>query len=161
MLKPAVAGASFWPMARSNAKTPAAYLASLPADRRATIAAVRTVVKKHMPKGFREAMNWGMITWEVPLSRYPHTPNGQPLCYVSLAAQKNSSTLYLMGAYADSQQYRDLKTAFAKAGKKFDMGKSCLHFKEPEDLELDAIGKLIASTSPEQWIAVMEKSRRR
>lgn len=35
-------------MARSNAKTPAAYLASLPADRRATIAKVRKVVNAHM-----------------------------------------------------------------------------------------------------------------
>jgi len=148
-------------MARSNARTPAAYLASLPADRRATIAKVRRVVNQHMPKGFRETMGWGMITWGIPLSRYPDTYNGQPLCYVSLAAQKNFSTLYLMGAAVDSQQFRDLKDAFARAGKRFDMGKSCLHFRRPEDLELDAIGRMIASITPERWIAVMEKSRRR
>lgn len=147
-------------MARSASKTPAAYLASLPADRRATIAAVRDVVNAHMPHGYEETMNWGMITWEVPLSRYPNTPNGEPLCYVGLAAQKNYSTLYLMGAYANSQRFRALQDAFAKAGKKFDMGKSCLHFKRPEDLELDAIGGIIASFSPDEWIAVMEKSRR-
>ena len=148
-------------MARSSAKTPSEYLASLPADRRATIGAVRKVVNKNMPKGFKESMNWGTITWEIPLSRYPKTYNGQPLAYVSLAAQKNFSTLYLLAAYADSRNYQQLKEAFAKAGKKLNMGKSCLHFKRVEELELDAIGKVIASFTPKQWIAVMEKSRRR
>ena len=148
-------------MARSGAKTPAEYLASLPAERRAVIAAVRDVVNQYIPTGYQEAMNWGAITWEVPLSRFPKTPNGQPLCYVSLAAHKNFCTLYLMGAYANSRQFAELKQAFAQAGKRFDMGKSCLHFKEPEDLELNAIGKVIASYTPDQWIAVMEKSRKR
>ena len=148
-------------MAPSGAKTPAEYLASLPAGRRATIAAVRDVINQYIPKGYQEAMNWGAITWEVPLSRFPKTPNGQPLCYVSLAAHKNFCTLYLMGAYANSRQFAELKQAFAQAGKKFDMGRSCLHFKAPDDLELDAIGKVIASYTPDQWIAVMEKSRKR
>ncbi len=97
----------------------------------------------------------------MPLSRFPKTPNGQPLCYVSLAAHKHFCTLYLMGAYANSKQFAALKQAFARAGKKFDMGKSCLHFTTPEDLELEAIGEVIASYSPDQWIAVMEKSRRK
>lgn len=148
-------------MARSAARTPAEYLKSLPADRRATIAAVRDVVNRHIPAGYQESMNWGAITWEVPLARSPKTPNGQPLCYVSLAAHKNFCTLYLMGAYSKSTQFAELKGAFARAGKKFDMGKSCLHFKTPDDLELEAIGKVIASYSPDQWIAVMEQSRRR
>ena len=141
--------------------TPAAYLKSLPADRRAAISTVRDVVNNHIPAGYQEAMNWGAITWEVPLTRYPKTPNGQPLCYVSLAAHKNFCTLYLMGAYSNSAQYAALKAAFARAGKKFDMGKSCLHFKQPEDLELEAIGKVVASYTPDQWIAVMEQSRSR
>ena len=148
-------------MARSPAKTPAEYLASLAPDRRAAIAAVRDVVNRYIPKGYHEAMNWGAITWEVPLSRFPKTPNGQPLCYVSLAAHKTFCTLYLMGAYANTRQFAALKRAFAQAGKKFDMGRSCLHFKGPEDLELDAIGKVIASYTPDEWIRVMVQSRRK
>lgn len=67
--------------------------------------------------------------------------------------RKNFSTLYLMGAYADPRQ--------AKALKKLDMGKSCLHFKRVEDLELGAIGKAIASTPPDELIARYEQGRRR
>ncbi len=147
-------------MARSAAKTPAEYLESLPADKRAVIAAVRKVVNQYIAKGYQESVNWGGITWEVPLSRFPKTYNGQPLCYASLAAHKNYSTLYLMGAYSNSENLRALKDAFAKARKKFDMGKSCLRFKRPEDLELEAIGRVIARFTPDEWIAVMEESRR-
>ena len=86
-------------MAHSNAMTVAAYLAGLPPAVRATVARVRRLVKHHLPGGYREAMNWGAITYEVPLRRYPTTYNGQPLCYVALAAQKGYVSLYLMGAY--------------------------------------------------------------
>ena len=80
-------------MASSKATTVAAYLKGLPADRRKVVSAVRDVVLKNLPKGYREGMNWGHITYEVPLERYPDTYNGQPLCYVGLAAQKNQPPL--------------------------------------------------------------------
>jgi hypothetical protein len=75
-------------MARSSATTVEAYLAELPDDRRDTVAAVRQVVLDHLPEGYQERMNWGMISYEVPLERYPETYNGQPLMYAALAAQK-------------------------------------------------------------------------
>ncbi|MGH9176429.1 MAG: DUF1801 domain-containing protein, partial [Vicinamibacterales bacterium] len=87
--------------------------------------------------------------------------NGRPLCYVALAAQKNFNTLYLMRPYADPLQLEFLKDSFAKAGKKLNMGKSCVHFKSLEDLPLPAIGKLVASTSRDQWIATAKAARTR
>jgi uncharacterized protein YdhG (YjbR/CyaY superfamily) len=147
-------------MARSNATTVAQYLAALPADRRKELAAVRKLILKHLPKGYQETMGWGMISYGIPLADYPNTYNGQPLCFAALAAQKNFSTIYLMGAYASSKEYRALKSAFEKAGKKFDMGKSCLHFKRAADLELEAVAKVIAATPPKRFIAYFEKYRR-
>src|SRR5688572_30893144 len=38
-----------------------------------------------------------------------------------------------------------------------DMGKSCLRFKNVDDLPLDAIGKIVGSTSPEEMIAKVER----
>ncbi len=148
-------------MAHSNATTVAEYLAQLPEERRATIAAVRTHVLRHLPKGYEETMSAGMIAYVIPLARFPKTYNGQPLWYAALASQKSYCSLHLMRAYGDSQQTSMLKEAFARAGKKLDMGKACLRFKRVEDLELDAIGQVIASTSPEQYIAIYEKSRGR
>lgn len=148
-------------MASSSATTVAKYLASLPPERRKVVAAVRKTVLKHLPKGYTETMGWGMISYGIPLEAYPHTYNGQPLCYAALAAQKRHYALYLMCAYADARQHAALEKAFARAGKRMDMGKSCLRFKQLEDLPLDAIGKVIASAPPKKYIAIYETSHPR
>jgi hypothetical protein len=146
-------------MARSNAKTPAQYIAQLPEDRRDTISEVRDLVLRNLPKGYRESMNWGMLSYEIPLERYPETYNGQPLGYVGLASQKNYITLYLMGAYAVPALAAKLENAFRDAGKKFDMGKSCLHFRKMEDLEQDVLAEIIAAVPVEKYIEHYEASR--
>lgn len=140
-------------MSKSKAATVENYLAELPPERRAVVSAVRDVVRRSLPKGYSEGMSFGMIGYGVPLSRYPDTYNGQPLGYVALAAQKNYYALYLMGPYMDAKQGKQLAEAFRQAGKKMDMGKSCLRFKKLDDLPLEAIGRVIASTTPEQLIA--------
>ena len=66
-------------MATSKAPTPAAYLASLPDERRTTLAKVRQVIRKHLPAGYREVMNWGMISYEVPLQRHPYLQRPAPV----------------------------------------------------------------------------------
>jgi hypothetical protein len=143
----------------SNIKTPAQYIASLPADRAKTIATVRAFVNKHIPRGYDECLVWGTIGWTIPLSRYPDTHNKQPICYVALSSQKNYCVLYLFGPSSSASQLRQLKAAFKTTGKKLDMGKCCVNFKSPDDLPLEAIGKLISEISSEQWIAMYEQSR--
>ncbi len=133
---------------QSKATTVKQYLDELPAEQRRDIAKVRSVVRKNLPKGYRETMNWGMISYELPLETYPDTYNKKPLCYAGLAAQKNFNTLYLMGAYGDSKQRKRLEDAFRKSGKKMDMGKSCLHFRSADDLPLETIGEVIAAIPP-------------
>jgi hypothetical protein len=143
----------------SNVRTPAQYIASLPADRAKTIATVRALVNKHIPSGYDECLVWGTIGWAIPLSRYPDTYNKQPITYVALSSQKNFCSLYLMGAYLGSTQLGQLQAAFKAAGKKLDMGKCCVHFQTPDDLPLEAIGKLISAISSEKWIEIYEQSR--
>ena len=98
------------------------------------IAAVRAVVKQHLPKGSVETMNWGMLAYEIPLSRYPDTYNKQPLMYLALAAQKNNYALYMTNVYGDPALMGELVAAYKSAGKKLDMGKSCLRFTTLEEL---------------------------
>jgi len=136
------------------------FLASLPPERRKVMAAVRKLVRANVPAGYREAMGYGMIAWTIPLKRYPDTYNGQPLCYVALAAHKTGYSLYLMSAYQDSKEMAFLERAFKTAGKRFDMGKSCLRFRAIEDLPLDAIAKVVAGTSVDDYIARYERIRR-
>jgi hypothetical protein len=144
-----------------TAATVAAYLASLPKEQRAAVEAVRKQVRRHLPKGYRETLAWGGITYEVPLKRYPDTYNGKPLAYVCLAAQKSYCALYLMGIYQVPAQAAKLKAAFKAAGKKADMGKSCIRFRTPDDLPLETIGELVASTPVDAFIAQYEAMRRR
>jgi hypothetical protein len=146
-------------MVQSKATTVKEYLDELPADRREEIAKVRSVVRKSLPKGYRETMNWGMISYEIPLERYPDTYNKQPLAYASLAAQKNFNALYLTGCYGDPKQRKRLEDAFRESGKKMDMGKSCLHFRRADDLPLDTIGEIIAGMPPEKMIEMYEAAR--
>jgi hypothetical protein len=146
-------------MASSKAQTVEQYLQELPEDRRAVVSAVRDVVVRNLPAGYREEMGYGMIVWNIPLEDYPDTYNGQPLGYAALAAQKNYYALYVATPYQDPAQGQWLRDEFKKAGKKLDMGKSCLRFRKLEDLPLDVIGKLIASTPPREYIAQHEKAR--
>lgn len=146
-------------MPRSNASTVEEYLAELPPEPRAVVSAIRDLVRRNLPNGYAETMSFGMIGYGIPLARYPKTYNGQPLPYVSIAAQKNHYALYLFGPYVHAAQGSQLAEAFRQAGKKMDMGKSCLRFKKLDDLPLDAIGRMIASTPPDQLIAYYEAAR--
>jgi hypothetical protein len=148
-------------MVSSKAETVAQYLAELEPERRRDIEAVRDRLNAVMPAGYREGMGYGMMGWVVPLETYPDTYNGQPLAYAGLAAQKNSNSLYLTCVYSDPARAERLRAAAGAMGKKLDMGKSCIRFKKAADLPLDAIAEEIASTTPEQFIALYEEARAR
>ncbi|HEU0036736.1 MAG TPA: DUF1801 domain-containing protein [Kofleriaceae bacterium] len=141
------------------ATTVASYLAALPADRKAAIARVRETINANLPDGYEEGIQYGMISWYVPLSRYPDTYNGQPLALASLASQKSHMALYLISVYGDPELARWFRQAFADAGKKLDMGKSCVRFKTLDALALDVIGETIAKVSVDDFIARQEAIR--
>lgn len=146
---------------KSAASTITEYLAELPDDRRAAIEQVREVILGNIPKGYEEVMNWGMITYQVPLSAYPDTYNKQPLMYAALASQKNYMAVYLMCAYGQPSIKQELVNGFAAAGKKLDMGGGCVRFKKVEDLPLDVIAKVIASTEMDAHIAFAKAARKK
>lgn len=138
------------------------YLNSLPADKQKTIQELRKVFRKNLPKGFSECISYGMIGYVVPKKIYPkgyHCDPSLPLPFISLAAQKNSYSVYHMGIYADSGLLKWFTDAYVKkTGKKPDMGKSCIRFKKAEDIPLDLMGELASRMTPEKWIAVYEKT---
>jgi hypothetical protein len=147
-------------MASSKASTVKAYLGELPAERRAVIQAVRDVVLKNLDKGYEEGMQYGMIGWYVPHKLYPpgyHCDSKQPLPFAGLAAQKNACSLYLMGMYMSEPDVRWFREAWARTGKKLDMGKSCVRFKKLEDLPIDLIGQAFKRFPAKRYIALYEK----
>ena len=150
---------------QSKATTVEAYIAELPEDRQKMINEFRKVIKKNLPKGFQECMNYGMIGWLVPHSKYPggyHCNPKDPLPFMGLASQKNSVNFYHMGIYGDPKLLKWFTDEHAKASsKKLDMGKSCVRYKKAEDIPLKLIGELAAKISVDDWIARYEKMLKR
>jgi hypothetical protein len=144
---------------RSDATTVEGYLAELPDDRRAAIATVRDVVLAHLPDGFDEVVQYGMLSYVVPLDRYPKTYNGEPLAIASLANQKRYMALYLIGVYGDEASQAWLRERWAETGLRLDMGKSCLRFRSLADLDLGIVGEAIGRTSVDEFIAQYERAR--
>jgi hypothetical protein len=135
------------------------YLASVPDDRRAAIKTLRALVNKHLPKGYEEGTGFGMIVWSVPLTVYPDTYNGQPLMYAALASQKNYMALYLTGGGTDGPVHKKLIAGFKAAGKKLDVGKSCIRFKQLDDLALDVIAEAIATVPVKAHVEAAKQAR--
>ena len=136
----------------SKAITVEQYLNELPNDRKEAMSIVRQTIVENLPDGYDEVMNWGMITYEVPLETYPNTYNGKPLMYAALASQKNYMSVYLTGCYMSLDVRNKFKKAYKKSGKRFDAGKSCIRFKKVNDLPLELLGKTIASMDVNKFI---------
>jgi Domain of unknown function (DU1801) len=148
-------------MVQSKATTVKDYLAELPEDRRAAIQAVREVILENLDHEFEEGMQYGMIGYYVPHSVYPpgyHCDPRQPLTFAGLASQKNHMALYLMCVYGDQNHRTWFETEWKKAGKKLDMGKSCVRFKKLDDLALGVIGETIRRVTARKYIEVCEQA---
>ena len=137
------------------------YLNEITPDRKAELSKVRATIIKNLHKGYVECMNWGMISYEVPLRTFAETYNGKPLMFAALASQKNHMSLYLTTIYAAPEQKEWLADKFEEAGLRLDMGESCIRFKTADDLPLDAIGELIAGTSVDDFVSYFKRKRKR
>ena len=146
---------------RSDARTVEDYLASLPQDRTSALAEVRDTIVSNLPEGYEEAMNWGMITYQVPLTLEPDTYNGQPLMYAALASQKRHMAVYLTGVYSDEALRATFVAEYRSSGKRLDMGKSCVRFTRLDDLPLDVLGRAIAAVPVEDFVAMARRARSR
>ena len=148
---------------QSKSATVAEYLASLPADRRDAISAVRDVILANLDEGYEEGMSYGMIGYAVPHSVYPpgyHCDPKLPLPFAGLGSQKGHMSLHLMGLHGHAEREAWFRKAFAAAGKKLDMGKACVRFKRAEDLPLAVIGEAIKRVPSKVYIKFYEETIR-
>lgn len=144
---------------QSKATTVSEYLNKLPPDRASAVSVVRKVILANLPKGYAETMNWGMISYEIPLEIFPDTYNNQPLMYAALASQKQYISLYMMGVYSNPDQLKRLQDAFIAMDVKPNMGKSCIRFKDVNQIPLDTVGQLISEYSVEDYLDYYHRSR--
>jgi len=146
---------------QSKATTVKAYLASLPADRRKALEAVRKVIRANLDSGYEEGTQYGSISYHVPHRVYPagyHCNPAMALPFVALASQKQYMAFYLMCCYQDPEHEAWFREQWAKTGKKLNMGKSCVRFKSIDELALDVIGKAIKRVPARKFIKRYEAS---
>jgi uncharacterized protein YdhG (YjbR/CyaY superfamily) len=139
-----------------EANTPEEYVEQLPEDRKQAVQKIRAVIKKNLPKGFEEGINYKMLGFYVPRSKFPegyHCDPKLPLPFINLASQKNSVNLYHMGIYAKKELLDWFVKEYTKYCKyKLDMGKSCIRFKKMDDIPFDIIGELASKMTVNEWI---------
>ena len=144
---------------KSDAETVEDYLATLPDDRAEAITTVRDTIRANLPDGIVETMNWGMISYEVPLELCPDTYNGKPLQLAALASQKKHMAVYLTSVYSSPATYEWFVSEYEQRGKKSDIGKSCVRFTKLENLPLDLVGQVIADVDLDEFLRRYEESR--
>jgi len=149
---------------QSKAKTVEEYISTLPDERAEIIATLRKEIKKNLPKGFEETMQYGMITYVVPHKLYPagyHTNPKDALPFISIASQKNHIAVYHMTVYEGVLHDWFVKEWKKYSDKKLDMGKSCIRFKRPDDVPVKLFGALASKVKPKEWIEIYEKTIKR
>lgn len=137
------------------AKTVQEYLDNLPQDRREALEALRKVVLANLDKDYEEGIQYGMIGYYVPHRVFPpgyHCDPKQPLPFAGMASQKNHLSIYLMCTYGSEEQRKWFEAAWAKTGKKLDMGKACVRFKKLSDIPLEVIGEAIKRVPAKKYI---------
>ena len=145
-----------------TATTVASYIDALPTDRKTAFKKLRQVIKRNLPKGFKEVMNYNIPSYVVPHSIYPdgyHCDPKLPLPFLGLASQKNFIALHHMGIYADPKLLAWFKKEWPKhVDTRLDMGKSCIRFKKVESIPYDLVGKLAAKMTVKDWVSQYEKN---
>lgn len=138
------------------------YISKLPEERQVVLKKLRKIIKKNLPKGFKETLGYGMPAWVVPHSKYPdgyHCDPKLPLPFINIASQKNYIAVYHSGIYADPTTHKWFTEEYPKhAKRKLDMGKSCIRFKKMDDIPYDLLAELFTKFTPEAWIDLYEKA---
>lgn len=147
---------------QSAAASPRDYINGMPQDRKEAVKKLRNTILQNLPKGFEEVMSYGMLGYVVPHTIYPagyHADPKLPLPFINIASQKNYVALYHIGLTADEGLLDWFTKEYPKhSASKLDMGKSCIRFKKIDAIPYQLLGELAARRSPQQWIALYEKS---
>ena len=145
-----------------EANSPDDYISQLPEERKEPMKKLRAIIKKNLPKGFEECINYNMIGYVVPHETYPngyHCNPKLPLPFMNIASQKNFIAVYHSGIYAKKELLDWFVNEYPKhAKRKLDMGKSCIRFKKMDDIPFDLIGELATKLTPKQWIDIYESA---
>lgn len=139
------------------------YISQIDDKWRDSFVQLSETIQNHIPDGFESVLQYGGISYVVPLSTYPQgyhvTPN-TPLPFISIIAQKKHLSLYHMGVYSDPELLHWFQEEYAKqVPTKLNMGKSCIRFTNPSKIPYSLIGELVEKMTVADWIQRYEASK--
>ena len=111
---------------QSNAPTVDAYLAEVPADRRAALQEIRRLCKTHLV-GFEENMAYGMPGY-----------SRDGTIEVGFASQKNNVALYILR--------KDVLDAHRDGFPASNIGKGCIRYKNPTKIDYAVVKQMLIAT---------------
>lgn len=117
--------------------TPADYIAQLEEPRRSAIKAIHAMITRALPK-LEPSIQFGMIGYGTYDCRYAGGRTA-PAPVIALASQKSHIAVYGSGAELDKQA----KAVLPKA----DFGKGCVRFNKFDDVDLEALEKIVKAAA--------------
>ncbi|MFD7289319.1 iron chaperone [Streptomyces sp. NPDC059863] len=114
-------------MVRSRAEDVDGYLTEVPEERGEVLARLRQLCRAELG-GFDEVMAYGMPAYE-----------RDGAAEIAFASQKQYISFYLMRG--------DVREAFEERLAGQDMGKGCLRFRKPEQVDFDLVRDLLRATA--------------
>ncbi len=123
------------------------YMAQLPEYKKEVISKLKDILKRSMPEGFVEVVQYDMIGYVVPHSIYAkgyHVNPTEPLPFLAIASQKDHIAIYHLGIYMFPEILKWFQQQYPKYVKtKLDIGKSCLRLKNIKTIPYELIEDLI------------------
>ena len=145
---------------KANGTTVMDILSKIPSERAKHFNQLHDVIVKNLPMGFEAGISYGGLGYVVPHTLYPagyHCKPIEPLPFAGISSQKNSINFYHMGMYSDPLLYEWFVTEYPKHSKqKLDIGKSCIRFKNFDEIPFELIGELMRKMSAQEWINLYE-----
>ena len=145
---------------KANGTTVMDILSNIPSERAEHFNQLHDVIVKNLPNGFEAGISYGGVGYVIPHTLYPagyHCKPIEPLPFAGISSQTNSINFYHMGMYSDPLLYEWFVTEYPKHSKqKLDMGKSCVRFKNPDEIPFKLIGELMRKMSAQEWINLYE-----
>lgn len=139
------------------------YIVALPLERQALITQLHEQIVTHLPVGFVATMQYRMIGYVVPHTRYPagyHVNPHEPLPFMALANQKHHIAVYHLGVYADQSLMEWFVARYAaQSATKLNMGASCIRLNPKQPIPYAVIGELAGKMSVDEWIHTYESGR--
>lgn len=141
---------------QKNLKTVEDYINSIDSKWTKLFNLIHTTIKNNIPKEFEETISYNMIGFVVPFSIYPlgyHVNPELPLPFINLGVQKNYISIYHLGLYNNKEILEwFIQSHIKEKGKKPDMGKSCIRYKNINSFPVKTFTQLLKKISVESYI---------